>query len=138
MILKDIYKQIPSSSSCPPSCGLCCGILWPSMVEIRNVREWCIKHNHEFKDFHMLVGLDCPYLGSKKECTIYPVRPFLCRIVAASVSIPCPIGKCKAEKLLSHAKSRHLYKEIYLRGKQKPLTEKHRFLVNKVFAEHGF
>ncbi len=134
--LENIYQQIPKST-CPPGCGECCGILWPSLTEIRNIKEWCRSHNKEYKEFHMQVGSDCPYLGEAKECAIYPVRPFLCRIMGASRAIPCPLGKCKADKLLNHPQSGHLYDAIYLKGKQKPLTEKHEKLVNEIFLRVG-
>jgi Fe-S-cluster containining protein len=132
--LAEIYKQIPAST-CPPGCGKCCGILFPSMAEIRNIKDWLTAHHREYKEFHMAFGLDCPYLNEKKECTIYPVRPFLCRMMCVS-DLSCPVGKCKANKILNSAQSRMLYRQIYLKGKEKPRTEKHQLilasLLNKI------
>ena len=65
--LKRVYDQIPQST-CPPNCGKCCGILYPSLAELANVKEWCELHHREFKDFNMLVGDNCPYLSEEKEC----------------------------------------------------------------------
>ncbi len=129
--LENIYRQIPKSS-CPSNCGACCGILYPSLTEIRNIEQWCKTHGKEYEDFNMKVGLDCLYLGEQKDCMIYSVRPFLCRILGVSTDLPCPIGKCKSSKLLNHPQSSALYKAIYLHGKEKHRTEKHRRLVREL------
>jgi uncharacterized protein len=121
--LADIYKSIPKST-CPPNCGACCGILYPSMAEIRNVKEWLASKNKPYKDFVMVS--DCPYCSLDKSCEIYPVRPFLCRILGTSVDLPCPLKANKPERILNHSVSSALYTEIYLKGKEKPRTEKHR------------
>ena len=133
--LEHVYRQIPNAS-CPDNCGKCCGILHPSMAEIRNVQEWLSQHNKPFIDFNMTVGDNCPYLGGDKKCTIYPVRPFLCRIMGVSSDLPCPHG-CKPDKVLNHAQSNWCYHQIYLRGKEKPRTEKHRKYIHNVLIEQG-
>ena len=132
--LEAIYSQIPRST-CSPECGECCGILWPSLAELRNIQGWCEAHHVEYRDFNMTVGLDCPYMGTDKSCTIYPVRPFLCRIMGVSVDIPCPLGKCKPNRMLNHPQSSAMYKAIYLQGKEKPRTEKYQQLVRRIFQE---
>ena len=132
--LENIYSQIPKST-CEAGCGECCGILFPSLAELRNIKDWCEQHSVEYKDFNMLVGLDCPYLSKGKECIIYPVRPFLCRILGVSSDLPCPLGKCNHAKILNHPQSSALYTAIYLKGKEKPRTEKHRKLIRKVLKE---
>lgn len=133
-MLENIYRQIPQST-CTPNCGDCCGILFPSLAEIRAIKDWCIKHHREYIDFNMLVGSDCPYLGKKKECTIYLVRPFLCRILGVSSDLPCPLKKCTSSKILNHYQSSSLYKAIYLHGKEKPRTEKHRILIREILTK---
>ena len=130
--LDQIYKQIPSST-CKENCGACCGILFPSLAEIRNIKDWLGKHKREFKEFHMLVGIDCPYLGDDKHCEIYPVRPFLCRMMGVS-ELPCPINGCKPSKVLNGSQSGALYTAIYLKGKEKPRTEKHRKLLKSILS----
>jgi hypothetical protein len=129
--LECIYAQIPAST-CPPHCGKCCGILYPSLAELRNIKNWCESRHVEYKDPTMTVGLDCPYLTEQKECSIYPVRPFLCRILGVSSDLPCPLGKCNTHKELNQPQSRALYAAIYLKGKEKPRTEKHRKLVKQM------
>ena len=134
MTLAEVYAQIPAST-CPPECGRCCGILFPSTAELRNVANWCAKHRIEYKDFTMLVGDECPYLLPDKGCQIYPVRPFLCRIMGTGEDLPCPINLNKPERLLNHAQSNAMYKAIYLRGKEKSRTEKHIKIIHGIFEE---
>jgi hypothetical protein len=131
--LDRVYRQIPKST-CDPNCGACCGILYPSLAEIRAVKEYCATKNKPYKDF-VMVG-DCPYLMADKSCEIYSVRPFLCRILGVSTSIPCPLGKCHTTKMLNHKQSSILYRDIYLKGKDKPRTEKHREILKPILDEY--
>lgn len=134
--LNEIYNAIPEST-CPNNCGKCCGILYPSIAELRNIYDWCQKHHIEYKEFPMTVGLNCPYLAQNKKCVIYPVRPFLCRILGVSIDLPCPIKKLTSMEILNHAQSSYLYKQIYLKGKEKPRTEKHRKFLEKYITTGG-
>lgn len=135
--LSDIYAQIPQST-CKPNCGKCCGPIMPSLAEMRNVKDWCKNHNIDYKEFLNITEKgDCPYLTTEKKCLIYPSRPFLCRILGVSIELPCPIGKCSSTKILNNPQSRALYKAIYLRGKEKPRTEKHRELLKEIFTWLG-
>lgn len=130
--LAEIYDQIPEST-CVDGCGKCCGPVFPSLAEIRNVKDWCAVHHVEYQDF-MKIGEDgmCPYLDSNERCIIYPVRPFLCRILGASTELTCPLEKCQVKRMLNRRQSDILYKAIYLRGKEKPRTEKHARMIRKV------
>jgi len=129
-----IYSQIPKAT-CPEGCGKCCGIVYPSRLELNNIYSWCVLHKIEPKDFTMAPELDCPYLGQDKRCTIYPVRPFLCRILGASHDLPCPLGLCSARQRLNSAVSRHLYSQVYLHGKEKARTERHRSVLLPLIRE---
>lgn len=130
-ILERVYRQIPACS-CPPGCGECCGILFPSMAEIREIKQWCRLHSIQYKGFDIPVGEDCPYLGAGKQCAIYPARPFLCRLMAVSIDLPCPLGVCRTGKMLNHEVSGYLYSQVYLQGKEKQRTEKHRRVLKTV------
>ena len=132
--LEYIYRQIPSST-CPADCGKCCGILFPSKAELRNIQDWCEDHSIEYIDLNMNPELDCPYLSEAKKCMIYPVRPFLCRLVGVSEDLPCPLGRCLPQKLLNHSQCNFLYKSIYLHGKEKRRIEKHRKLLANLLRE---
>jgi hypothetical protein len=134
--LEKVYNQIPASS-CPSGCGKCCGILYPSESEISNIKTWLKKRNREYIDFNMTIGLDCPYLSKDKSCSIYPVRPFLCRILGVSADLPCPLKLNKPERTINHQISGWCYTQIYLKGKEKPRTEKLRRLVDKLLRDAG-
>lgn len=134
MTLEEIYRQIPASS-CKENCGKCCGILFPSLAEIRNIKAWCGSHHVEFKAFNMTVGIDCPYLTAEKKCAIYPVRPFLCRILGVTAEPMMQCADCKPSKIVNKAVSSYLYTQIYLVGKEKPRTEKHKKLLRPILEK---
>lgn len=135
--LEDIYNGIPKAT-CPEGCGECCGPVFPSLTELRNIKDWCANHHIEYKDFLNITDEgNCPYLAPDKKCLIYPVRPFLCRILGVSVELPCPIHKCVPSRMLNRPQSDALYKAIYLHGKEKPRTEKHRRLIKQVMELNG-
>jgi Fe-S-cluster containining protein len=132
--LADIYEQIPGVT-CPEGCGECCGPVFPSLAEIRNIKNWCALHHIEYREFlNIETNGDCPYLTPVKRCIIYPVRPFLCRILGGSTALSCPLKKCQARRLLTQSQTDALYKAIYLRGKEKPRTEKHRQLIREALG----
>ncbi len=120
--LEAIYKHIPKST-CPPNYGECCGIVFPSRAELRNIKDWCQLHGREYKQFALTAGEDCPYLGTDKSCNIYEVRPFICRALGVSASLPCP--KCRPSRIMNFAVYRYLYARVYLVGREKPRTMKH-------------
>jgi Fe-S-cluster containining protein len=104
------------------------------MAELRNIRDWCRIHNIEYKELNMNPEINCPYLMPDKSCQIYPVRPFLCRILGVSESLPCPLHKNNPEKVLNQNQNSKLYDDIYMRGKEKPRTEKHRKIIKQVLG----
>lgn len=135
--LQDIYGAIPEAS-CAENCGKCCGPVFPSRREERNIKAWCDAHRVEYRGFlHITQDASCVYLSDDKKCLIYPVRPFLCRILGSSTELPCPIGQCKVGKLLPELQSDALYKAIYLHGKEKRRTEKRRRLVREVLRQRA-
>ena len=133
--LENIYKQIPSSK-CPSNCGKCCGPVFPSIAELRNVKSWCDRHHMLYRDFlDISVDASCPYLDKNKRCVIYPVRPFICRILGVIAPLPCPLKANTPAGILNQSQSDWLYKQIYLRGKEKPRTEKHRKIISQYLKE---
>ena len=120
--LRQIYRQIPRAT-CTSGCGECCGVISPSLAEIRAVKEYCAGRGIDFREFTDVVGADCPYLTTDRCCEIYPVRPFLCRLLGAAESLPCPLGRCTCGKPLKAVQASHLYAQVYLHGKEKRRTE---------------
>jgi len=129
--LESIYEQIPKVV-CPEGCGRCCGPVFPSLAELHNVKIWCAEHHVEHRDFLDITQEGaCPYLISEQKCSIYSVRPFLCRLLGVSLDLSCPLGKCTAARILNHSQSDALYGAVYLRGKEKARTMKHRRIVRQ-------
>ena len=88
--LEEIYATIPLINC--QHCHICDGpIIWFRPEEI-NIRKYLQKHKQpyivwseeEFKHNNM----KCPYL-QKNQCSIYPVRPFICRLQGTIPDLPC-------------------------------------------------
>lgn len=85
-------------------CGNCCSNLLPvSETEMRRIFSY-IKKNHIKEQKHFapvakqMVDLTCPFLDANKKsdkCTIYPVRPAICRCFICSE----PKGAIKHKEL---------------------------------------
>lgn len=135
--LQAIYNQIPQAI-CLEGCSECCGPVFPSLAELRNIRDWCSEHHIEFRNF-LDISEDgsCPYLSQEKKCVIYPVRPFLCRLLGVSLALPCPMKGwlCEHHRVLNKPQSDALYAAIYLHNKEKSRTEKHRQIVKEVLTQ---
>jgi len=89
--LQDIYTLIPDDVGCK-HCHHCCGpIVWfkPEDENIRtflkkNKMEYMIWTTEEFKKNND----HCPYL-KQDRCSIYPVRPIVCRLQGTIAQLPC-------------------------------------------------
>ena len=90
MKLQDLYALIPEMQ-CLPDCTACCrafGVPSRTRIENRRLREYLKKNEMPFK---LAEGTTCPYL-SDRGCTIYPVRPFICRLFGAAPDLQCQLG----------------------------------------------
>lgn len=59
--------------------------------------------------------LRCRYLSRNNRCTVYAVRPLLCRLYGVSVGLECPHG-CKPERLLTREEASRLIRALYPQG----------------------
>ena len=98
--LEDVYDRIPDVS-CKGLCQDSCGPIAMSVEEDRRVRE------RGFSIPTMVEGLAaiergedyyCPALVDGR-CAVYEVRPTICRLWAATESMPCPHGCTPADAL---------------------------------------
>jgi len=110
MDIEDLYKLIPVLQ-CTPGCTECCrrfGV--PSRTEVENerIREFLKERHMEAKRRE---GTSCPYV-SKEGCTIYPVRPLICRLYGTSPSYLCILGVSPVELLHEDLETEifHLYR----------------------------
>lgn len=85
--LKELYTRVPNFK-CKRNCADCCGPHIQAEVEWLNISIWLLKHKRQ-----ELIGyqLNCPYL-TKNRCSIYPVRPMVCRLFGAVQDLRCPHG----------------------------------------------
>lgn len=64
-------------------CGECCSNMLPlSRNEISRIKAYIKKHNIKEQRHNFMLGIDmtCPFRDdANKKCTIYPVRPDICR-----------------------------------------------------------
>lgn len=83
--LERLYKRIPEFE-CEYNCGECCGPVGFAAAEWQRLPE-----KREFSDFKTL---NCPYLDKDNQCSIYPLRPFICRLFGATDGLMrCPKGR---------------------------------------------
>ena len=80
-ILASLYDSIPDTSSTCEKCSDCCGVVPFVETEASNAEAWTGKRPH-------LNGISCGYLSDHK-CTIYEIRPFMCRLMGAADIIQC-------------------------------------------------
>lgn len=103
--IQKLYDRIPSFH-CKEGCTRCCDN-WVQAAPEEIVR--C--GEFDFSDQR-----ECPKLSENNGCTVYPDRPFICRIFASSEAMPCPYGY-GPDKPLTREETTELLKE-YLRLKQ--------------------
>lgn len=92
--LNNIYSKIPDFNC--QHCHECEGpIIWFKPEEI-NIREYLHKNNLEYiiwstEEFQKY-NMKCPYLKNNR-CSIYPVRPIVCRLQGNISELPCKFNK---------------------------------------------
>jgi Fe-S-cluster containining protein len=90
MDIEDIYALIPTMQ-CKPGCRECCiefGVPSRTKIEDERLKLFLREHGMERKQ---AVGTTCPYV-SDLGCSVYPVRPFTCRLYGVSPNYRCKIG----------------------------------------------
>ena len=104
--IAELWAEVPTIA-CKGRCPSSCGPIDASRAERRILREHGIR-------LRALPLLDvacgevrtCPALVDGR-CSVYAVRPLICRLWGVVESMPCPWG-CKPERYLSDAQARAL------------------------------
>jgi uncharacterized protein len=104
--------------TCKPGCADCCGPLMMSRLEAKRIRRatgidpMALMNNLEQA---IQTGcLTCPFVHPETHrCTIYEIRPAVCRIFGASEHrrLTCPHG-CRPEKLMTNSETDALMDQI--------------------------
>ena len=107
--LKTLYDRIPEVK-CRPGCSDCCGITLQAPAEVVNVTAYL--HERGIRPPSLPTAI-CPFLTKFGGCSIYPVRPLICRLLGASEEplLQCPHG-CSAEQPLSVEETRAIIREL--------------------------
>ena len=91
-----VKKTIPEHKNCV-NCGMCCGPTMATKAEIAKIKAF-VKHNLSKQEKNNLRRqyrdkLTCPYRDNEnKKCSIYKVRPEVCRLFGIAKGMNCPEG----------------------------------------------
>ncbi|SFM59789.1 YkgJ family cysteine cluster protein [Thermodesulforhabdus norvegica] len=111
MEIDDLYAMIPRVP-CPPGCITCCenfGVPSRTPVEDERIKAYLKEKGMSVKE---ATGTRCPYV-TERGCSIYPVRPFICRLYGTSPNYMC-IENYRPERLLSLEEEEELLHLYYL------------------------
>lgn len=125
--LKAIWDKVPAMKNCQGKCQASCGPIPVSgeereLVERRSGKE--LDWNHE--------TWRCNMLSKTGYCTVYSVRPLICRIWGATEKMPCVFG-CEPERMLTQLETMELFKELEAVSGDKDSQE----AVREMFARMG-
>lgn len=104
--LREIWDKVPAMKNCQGKCQASCGPIPVGGEEKRLIEQ---RSGH---------GLDwdprtwrCNMLSKTGYCTVYSVRPLICRVWGATGRLPCPFG-CEPERVLSDEETMELFAEV--------------------------
>lgn len=108
--MEALYATLPKID-CQGKCWHSCGPITMSALEYDRVRARVGKPIPSVTRPLQL----CPLLSADHRCTVYEVRPLICRMWGVAEGMPCPFG-CKPERLLSRAEVHDLLRQAALIG----------------------
>lgn len=100
MSLESIYARVPKVA-CRGKCAQSCG-----PIDITRKEHLAIC---KIREITKPTNLDCPLLESGR-CTVYDVRPLICRLWGVAEGMLCPYG-CEVERVLSKVEAYALLAE---------------------------
>jgi hypothetical protein len=93
-----LYRQLPTVA-CRGLCGVCCGPIPLTMVEADRLRR-----SHPTRLAPAVVNENrCVYLTPTSRCSVYDVRPLICRCFGLLKRMSCPWGCVPSSWLTDHA-----------------------------------
>lgn len=119
MQLDELYASIPDAR-CTGECLVGCGSVGMTPLEQRRIRDETGLQFEAVSAFALLPVVSplgstqqCPALRDGR-CTVYEVRPLVCRLWGSSKSLPCPFCGGAGREALSDAASRELQAAVRL------------------------
>lgn len=88
--LEAIYARIPPMANCRGACADSCGPITMSIAERERIRRDGGVDIPPQEDLLASGCLDCPALTVTGRCSVYSIRPGICRLWGAVPSMPCP------------------------------------------------
>lgn len=105
--LDEIYAEIPAIPNCNGSCAAACGPIAMFGMEWDRVKRAAGGRPRPARD-----PLTCPMLSPTQKCTVYTVRPFICRLWGTTPAMRCPRQECVPERWLSTEEAREIFLRI--------------------------
>lgn len=105
--LEAIYKTLPTIS-CAGHCQNSCGPWLLSGMEAKRIEN-------RFGEFGVVNSKNvCPMLNrSTGQCSVYHIRPLVCRLWGVVESMPCKFGCVPSPRYLTHAEGIKLLREVH-------------------------
>ncbi len=115
--MQALYAQIPNIN-CQGLCHQSCTIIPAAKIEIKRVRDAC--KGNVFHPIRFMRAMkedpETPKLPSckaliDKKCSIYSMRPAICRLYGVAEGLKCDFG-CSPERFLSKIEAHSLIRQI--------------------------
>ena len=103
--LEAIYAEIPGIPDCDGRCAEACGPI--AMF----TGEWERVKRSKGSTPRVRDPLTCPMLSPTGSCTVYSVRPYICRLWGGTKELACPHG-CQPERWLTIEESMDIFHRI--------------------------
>lgn len=113
--LEALYKRIPKVD-CQGLCYQSCTLIPAAPIEIKRAKDRL--HYNPFQPLKDAMKIEItkkiPVCKALKDnrCSIYHIRPAICRLYAAAEGLDCPFGCNAGDKILSKKEAYDLIKEI--------------------------
>ena len=85
--------NIPAHTNCT-NCGECCGPVPLTGEDVARIKSYIRSHEQPKQAMQQPHGpLECIFRDNeKKSCSIYPVRPMICKLFGVTAGMSCPNG----------------------------------------------
>ena len=119
--LEEIYARLPEVS-CKGLCHHECTYIALSELEAERITD-------KVKRLPVFGSLEpCELLDAEKRCSVYDVRPLICRLYGLEESMACPHG-CVPTRMLTEAEGNALLSEV---GRLSPMHAPSMHLVDLI------
>lgn len=105
-----IYDKVPPAN-CKGLCRDCCGPVFMEHFEWDRIAARVGHHPRPTAE--QRARLDCPLLTEAGQCSVYDVRPLICRLWGSAEGMPCPFGCEPDGGRLSDAQAQGLIDEMH-------------------------